>query len=124
MVSGGQEVKFEFVSTDAQTAAAISIYDWDGVAITLGSSERLLITGWVMVVGSALTINVFSDNDADAAVDAGERMLVGEFAANGGTAIGTIAEGLPAKRGITPKVKASAAGNVNIVGVGRLLRGG
>lgn len=114
----GDPVKFEFSSADATTAAAVTLYDANGVARPLATGERFVLTDLTgNAAGAAGTVKLLSDNDADAAVDAGETMAV--FAGAVGLNFGTE---VYAKKNITPKVKAAAAGQVDLVGVGVVIR--
>jgi hypothetical protein len=118
----GETVSIEFSSADASTAAAVTLKDADGATRTLASNERLLIdTLTASLAAAVLLVTVISDNDADGAIDAGERLAA--FGANTGN-FEAGPEGQPGKTGITPKVKASGAGQVDITGTGRIIKTG
>lgn len=117
----GRSVKLQFTSSDASTAALMTIYDDNNAAVTLGANERLLVDTLTANLASAvLLVTVFGDDNADASVTAGERI-----AAFGPGANVFVAgeEGYTCKVGITPKVKASGAGQVDITGSARIVVG-
>jgi hypothetical protein len=117
MVSG-DEVKGEFSSADATTAAVATLYNAQGVARPLTTGDRLVITDIFGVAASAAGLVVlFSDNDADGVIDAGERL----FPFSGSSSAQLTTE-LYCKAGITPKVKAAAAGQVDLVFTGVIIR--
>jgi hypothetical protein len=121
----GETVSIEFSSADATTAAAVTLKDSAGATRTLASNEVLLIDSLTAALAAAVLLaEVFGDVDADGAVDAGERLA--SFAGAGSAASNFIAgpEGLAVKQGFTPKVKATVAGNVQITGSGRIIKGG
>jgi hypothetical protein len=93
------------------------------VNFTNEPNARLIITDYEIITNTALTISLFNDFDADGAVDAGERIAVGDFSANGGIARG-LTSGHYCGVGQAPKVLASAAGTVRVVGRGRLIKEG
>jgi len=116
----GEFVKATFTSSDASTAAALSFTNDNGVARTIGASERLVITSYHLVSGSAVTVELFDDANANGTVDAGERIGGGDFAANGGLTESSIEH--PCQLGKTPKIKASASGTVKAVVRGHLIK--
>ena len=117
----GRTLKIQFSSADASTAAAMSLYDDNDAAVTLASNERILIDTLASNVAAAVTlVTVFNDDDADAAIDAGERIAA--FGANSGFFQGG-EEGYACPIGVTPKVKASGAGQVDITGSVRVVVG-
>lgn len=114
----GIPVTFEFTSADATTAAAVTIKDQNNATRTLGAEEQLWVdTASAALAAAVLTCDLISDNDADAAVDAGE--LIATFGPNTGNFDGG-EEGSPCHKGITPKVKGSNAGVVRITGTARI----
>lgn len=112
-IPNGELVHGEFTSADASTAAAVALYDAQGVARVLAATERLIVESYHMVSAVALTVTLFNDNDADSVVDAGEVIGRGSFGANGGLAESSIQH--KCKRGIGLKIKASGAGQVDAV---------
>jgi hypothetical protein len=117
----GRTVKIQFSSADASTAAAISLFDDNDATVTLAANERLIIDSLTASLASAVTtVTVFSDDDADAAVDAGERIVV--FSPGNGF-FGSGEEGYAVPIGKTVKVKASGAGQVDITGTARIIKG-
>lgn len=120
----GETVGIEFTSADASTAAAVTLKDATGATRTLAANEILLID--TLTCGQAaavLLVTVISDNDADGNIDAGERLAA--FAVgNGASMFEAGPEGQAVKQGFTPKVKASGAGQVDITGSGRIVKGG
>lgn len=117
--SEGDKVHGEFTSADASTAAAIVLYDAQGVVRTLAATERLVVMSYHIVSGAALTLSLFSDADADGVVDAGEVVARGVFAANGGLSENSIVHPCPRGKGL--KVKASGAGQVDCVVRGEII---
>lgn len=121
----GDYVSIEFHSTDASTAAAITIKDANQATRTLQSNERLLLDSLegtaVLAASDAstdITVTLFASSDTT--VDAGERIWVfaGVAVWDGGI------EGYSIPAGLTPKVKASGSGLVDINGVGRIIYDG
>lgn len=126
MQKSGDYVAIEFHSTDASSAAAITIKDANGVTRTLAANERLLIDsleGNAVLAASDpstdITITLFGDYNANSSVDVGERIWVfqGSAVFDGGV------EGYSVRTGFTPKVIASTSGLVDINGVGRIVIG-
>ena len=117
----GEVIHGEFNSADARVAAAVKLYDGDGKARELAAHERLVVTDVVIVAAAKMAVNVFSDNDADGAVDDGERILAGSVGDNGGIATSFVTTPRYCKRGITPKVKSDTAGQVDVVLTGFIL---
>jgi hypothetical protein len=112
----GDIVRLVLASADASAGVAFTIYDTRGVARVLASTERLVITDgeWVIAAGAGL-VTVFSDNDADSAVDAGEELMY-----LSGANITSCIERYAA-RGKTVKGRAAAAGQVNVVLAGNII---
>lgn len=105
----------EFSSSDAsalnEANSRFTIYGpGSTTAITLGSTNRVVITALSIVVGSALTVTIY--DGADNSPGAGEVILKGAYAANGGEAH-TIRHTCQA--GTYPKVKTSGSGNVDVI---------
>jgi hypothetical protein len=114
----GEECKFEFSSADATTAAAIVIYDLNGTVRVLGSNERFLPVNILGVAATAAgLIKIFNDVDANGAVGAGE--LIAVFS---GQINYPATDELWGRLGNTPKVKAAAAGQIDITGTGKIIR--
>ena len=117
----GEVIHGEFNSADARVAGAMRLYNGDGQARVLGATERLVVTDVVIVAAAKMAVNVFSDNDADGAVDDGERILAGSVGDNGGIAMSFVTTPRYCKRGITPKVKSDTAGQVDVTLTGFIL---
>jgi hypothetical protein len=122
----GEYVAIEFSSTDATTAAAVTLKDGNGATRTLAADERVLIdslTGMAVQddtdPSTDILVTLIGDYDAGADIDAGERI----WAFAGGSVFDGGDEGFSMKTGFTPKVKASGAGQVSINGVGRIQKG-
>jgi hypothetical protein len=117
----GENVHFEFTSADATTAAVVIVYDNDGGLRPIGSTERLVITD---VHGSASAAVGLVDlfNGVGAAPAAGERLFTLNLAAAIGTVYPSLNTPVYCKKGVTPKVKAAAAGQLNVNGTGIILR--
>lgn len=114
----GRYIKIEFNSSDAQTAAAASLFDDQQNAVTLGAGQQLRIDTLNVSVGADITVEVFADADADGTVDAGERLAeVGQ-----GTHILEFqGEGLMLPNGVGVSVHASGAGDITVVGTARIV---
>lgn len=109
---GAIPVRGEKVSSDASTAVAFGMYtSYDGVTYTITSTGTLYITALCMVTDTNITVDIFDDVATSGTVNTGERLTGGIFAANGGIAL-AFHFPLQCKLGSTPKIKASAAGNV------------
>jgi hypothetical protein len=108
----GEIVRGVISSADASAAgAAATLYRTDGVAFgALAAGQRLVITDaeWVCAAGAGL-VKLFSDNDADGVVDAGEELLY-----MAGSNITSCVERY-AKQGKTVKARAAAAGQIDII---------
>lgn len=122
MSSQGDYVAFEFSSTDAQTAAALTLKNADNTVITLLSTQRIIIDELFGVVGGTTTVvQVFDDKNGSGTINAGE--LIAAFTVgNVGGFIGG-AEGFSVSLGSTPKVIATTAGTVILTGTGRIING-
>jgi len=119
----GEQVRL-FSSNTGTQVTTMSIFDINGVARTLDSTERLIITVLVATKG-AIDCIVFDDADGDNTVDAGENLMQ-----LGGTGVltGFLAdyrgEGLPCGRGRAPKVSSAGSGSFLILtGVGVIVKG-
>lgn len=115
----GELVRIVFSSADASTAAAVSLYNLDGVAVTLSGNDRLTLKNLVISVTGAIGVDVFDDADAGADVDAAERLVyVLGTTGNPTFPISFTGEGQPCGRARLPKVKASGSGAIVITGNG------
>lgn len=121
----GSPVQFELDPTDATTAQPILIRSAGNGAgtYTLAADERLILqTVNILVAAGVGRVTIFDDVNGDGNVANGERLLVvGEgYSAvifrgtDGGTAAG---------KGRVPKMKAENAGNIDMVGVGAIVKG-
>lgn len=115
----GRAFHGEFTSADAsalsEANSRITLYSIENAGtITLASNERVVITDIFVLAGAALTVTLYDGGDNSVA--AGERILLGNFAANGGLN-GPLATPHYCQRGPTngyPKVKTSGAGQVDV----------
>lgn len=115
----GEPVQFEFNSADATTAAVISIRSEGGAARVLAIDERFILRSFTgSIAAAALNAVIFSDNDNDATIDAGEIMAVMGLGSSHGSCLDQAA-GL----GIVPKVKAAVAGQIYLAGHGVIVKG-
>lgn len=116
----GTPVNITFSSPDASTLAAVVLTDCNGATVTLGANEQLLVDS--LSCFSALTgtnrLEIIFDDDAGNDVDANE--LVASFGIGNGGA-GFPGDGYPGKKGLTLKVKATAAGQIDITGQARIV---
>lgn len=106
-------------SADASTAVALTIYDSDGNAVTLGSDERVILHSIGGAVATA-TLTIFADNDDDNTVDAGEELFI---ATNTAFSMEFGPEGIAGALGIPIHAIASGAGQVDFVIVGSIVKG-
>lgn len=126
--AGGSPFHAEFTSSDASTpanepAARMTLYGASSTAaITLGANDQVVITDLrVLCGGTGLTVSVF--DGADTTVDAGERITVGTYAANGGE-FQPMQTPFWCQKGTYPKVKTSAAGQIDVYARGVIIRKG
>jgi hypothetical protein len=118
----GDPVSFEFSSADASAGSGTLTIRRAGntsVAYTLAANERLVINSLTAVLASgANPAVIYDDANANNAVDAGERLFIL------GTGVNDIASfegpdnGQAGGLGRAPKVKAAAAGQIDIAGNG------
>lgn len=116
----GTPVNITFSSSDASAGAPLVLTDCNGAVVTLGANEQLLIDSLSAFTALATTnrAEVFQDADAGSDVDATE--LIAAFGAgNGGS--GFPGDGYACKKGVTPTVKASGAGQIDITGAARIV---
>lgn len=118
----GEEVHGEVHSTDATTAVEVPLYDADGQTVTVTSTTRLVVTDVMFVTAVAGDGYVFFDNDDDNALDAGETIIRGTVAANGGIAMSYNGTPRFGKLGGKPHVIHGAAGAVDVLLTGYILR--
>jgi hypothetical protein len=121
LLQHGNPVRCEFTSANATTAAAISIYDSDGNAVTLGADERLMLhhVSGQIAPASGLVVRLISDQDGDGDVDAGDVLWISASTSSavgeGGVNVNFHPYPIVCPRGITPKIKAAAAGQIDFV---------
>lgn len=116
----GENVSIEFVSADATTAALVTLKDANLNTRVLKSYERLVLDSINAQVASAANpADLFADINGNGTVDANELLM-------STTAVDfqwqTEGEGMNVPTGITPKVKAAAAGVIKITGTGRIIK--
>lgn len=112
----GREFHGDFSSADAsglsESNSRIALYErGTTTAITLGTTQRVVVTDVVVVAGAALTVTVY--DGADATASTGERIVMGNFAANGGVSQ-ALSVAHCCQAGTYPKVKTSGAGQVDV----------
>jgi hypothetical protein len=101
----GKWVRGYLASSDISTAAAVSLFDADGNAVTQTVGTRLIITSLEIRNGAtASIITLFADTDGDGALDSGEELWSGSLAVNGGLEMSFL-DGLASRK--------LAASNVN-----------
>jgi hypothetical protein len=121
-MSRGEIVYGELSSADASTATALTLYDTSGNARALAATETLVITDASGIFEVEGRYDLFQDIDDDGVVDAGERIVGGEFGATGGFGLNWIGQPRQLVKGITPKVLAEAPGQVDVVIAGYILK--
>lgn len=121
----GRPFHGEFTSSDAsglsEANSRFTLYDTGKNAIALASNDQVVITDYLIVAGSALTVQLY--DGADTTVSAGERIAQGNLAANGGVSK-TFHTPHYVKQATYPKVKTSGAGQVDVIIQGVIVRHG
>ena len=120
----GEQVRLVFNSTDTTVAAAISLVDAEGTPRSLAVTERLVLV--TIVINAQTTVvgfDFFDDINGDGNVETAGRL----WSKNSATGVPQFAmypgEGMPCGKGRLPKVKGSAAGIVDITGIGYIIKG-
>lgn len=106
----------EFSSADASALSEVNsrvlLYPAGTVtAYTLAATDQVLIYRVTLVCGAALTVQLY--DGADNSVGAGEKVLQGNFAANGGVG-GPFAVAHQCQAGTWPKVKTNTSGQIDV----------
>lgn len=121
----GKPFHGEFTSADAsalnEANSRATLYPpGSTTGLTLGATEVVVVTDIDVVAGAALTVTLY--DGADNSVAAGERLLLGNFPANGGISSHL---NVPhyCQAGTYPKVKTSGAGQVDVTIRGVILAG-
>lgn len=115
----GSPINFEFSSADASTSAPLVLRDAGGTTHALAATERVILdTVTAVLVSGASPAVIFSDANADNALTAGERMVILGTGNNDCQALGAVGA-----VGVTPRVKAAGAGQIDIAGSGRIVKG-
>ncbi len=119
----GQIVKLQFESTDAQTAAAVTIYDTEESVVTLSGNQRLVIESLaISAIASCQRLDFFTDSNSDGAVDAAEKLIALDLGALGTFDFSFKTDcGLYCAKALNPKVKCGGAGEITLSGVGYIL---
>lgn len=123
----GTRVYGRITDTDVSTAAALVFKNDDGTTITVGSGERLIIQEiHFNNRATAKVLTVFQDDDGDDALDTGEELWQASFAAAGPAEV-QFARGLACRRGNAAGTNnlfafASAAGNVDVLVIGEIIK--
>lgn len=119
----GEYVRGFLSSNDLTTAAAIPLFNSQGVSRTLGARERIVIASLALNNGgTASVLTVFCDVDADGTVDTGEGLYAASLAANGNNSP-NLEDPLLGVFGFAPSVKASAASaGTTVVLVGTIIK--
>ncbi len=119
MTCRGRPIHGELSSADQSTAAAIPFYedseDSSGgqTALTLASDEFLSITDIIIIYAANDVLEVFLNADKDGTKDAGETVVKGTVAANGGIAKSFL-QPRAGSAGAIPYLKTGAAGQVDV----------
>lgn len=118
----GRPVQFEFSSADATTAAAISLRDAGGAAISALAADETLYINTVSASLAAAVLHAQIFTGANTTLDAGEMLVALGIGANhvrfGGPDYGTACG-----KGQIPNVIASVAGAIRIAGTGFIVKG-
>lgn len=83
-IVAGKYFRGYLASSDISTAAAIPLFDADGVAITLAKGERPVIYEGIISNGAtASIITIFADTNGNGSLDAGEELVAANLPTNG-----------------------------------------
>lgn len=115
----GEPVKVEF-NGDASTASLVTIYNINNAARPLAATERLLLWSMVLAANSAVTLDVYSGTGSTPS--SGQRLAKAFLAVNSSQSIQHSGEPIACPIGITPKVKASAASQASVIGIGEIIK--
>ena len=115
----------EFSSADASAlsegASRFRLYGAGSTTeLSLESVDAVVITDYVIVSASALTVQIYDGSDNTA--EGGEIIVKGSFAANDGVAVSGLRTPHYCQAGTYPKVKASASGQVDVTLRGYIVR--
>lgn len=117
----GEPVEFEFNSADAQTAAVLLMRSAGArTSRTLGAHERLIIQSLVSQI-TTTTAFIFADTDGGGTLDAGD-LMVPLGTGNSSIVFDGTGDGIAGAVGVMPKVKAAAAGQIYIAGIGLVVK--
>ena len=121
--ASGDPIQIEFSSSNATTAASLSLRDAGGSLHTLNGNERLILqTVNINAASGVGTVTIFDDANANGTPDAGERLLVVGEGFNNIPLIGTDG-GSAAGKGRVPQVISTGAGAVSITGTAAIVKG-
>lgn len=103
----------------ASTGGALSLFNSKGNAHSLTAGQLIEVEEYAVVTSVGTLVRLYFDNDDDGAVDPGELVGGGDFAANGGI---TQRFEIPrkGKRGKSLKVLAAAATDLTVTFSGRV----
>src|SRR5262249_13333358 len=123
-VAGGVPIHGEFSSADASALSEpnsrFALYGPGSTsAVTLAAADTVAVSDLVVTVGAAMTVQVY--DGADNAVGAGELVAKLVFAAAGRQAVPLLAPHY-CQAGTYPKIKTSAAGQVDVQMRGGVLK--
>lgn len=121
-IPAGTPFHGEFSSANAagldETNSRFTLYGPSSTsAITLGASDQVIITDLIVQSGAALTVTVY--DGANNVVAAGERIALGQFAANTNMPAGLSTPHF-CQAGTYPKVLTSGAGQIDCLIRGRI----
>lgn len=119
----GEPVRFELSSANITAATPLTLWNAQGVARLLAADERLIILSGMMSAVSISTLIIFADANNNGVVDAGERLVVAYVAAGGAVYFEADNDAMCGVKGAIPKAKSDVAGQVDITGVGYIIKG-
>lgn len=124
----GSPVEFEFSSTDATTAAAITLRNaGERLPRVLDAEDRVILQGFTALTATAAgIIRMIADTDEDGDVDTHDTMALFASSFSGlahADYAGSTGGGMAGSKGVMPKIIADSAGKVDIVGYGVIVRG-
>ena len=115
----GEEVRIEYVTADASSAASLNLYDINGNSRSLGSGERLVLLA-LAIQSAASSLDIFDDANDNDTVNDGERLWA--TGTTGYFDVHFMHAGQYCGEGRVPKALGGNASAVTITGHGYIIR--
>lgn len=109
-------------STLATTPLAYTLYDKEGTQITVAATDVVIVDSISIFTATAAAEALFTDIDADGAVDANEALWVSRAASTGNVNAMAFATPTYSYPGVTPKLKGGDAATESVI-TGVIYRG-